>query len=145
MALSYQSILAQIISTVSDIATYTALFLFLLGMKFIRHAADSRGSKIWLVIEVILGTLVLVITVTAVGLILLDRALSGRILFIATMLGVTLIGWSTAGIMLPFEVALGLGKYTWAGLVFGNSVIVVSNVASFFLRIPSLLQGDKCQ
>jgi hypothetical protein len=127
------------ISTLLGIAVYSGLFLFLLGIKFVRHIADPYGSEIWLVTEVILGTLAVVITLTGVVLIFVDRTFSGRFFFIAIVLGAVLVAWSTAGIISPFKVALGLGRYTWVGLLSGNVVIVLSNIASFFIRIPSLL------
>ena len=57
MSPNYQNVLTWTTSTLLGITSYTGLFLFLLGIKFIRHAAESRGNEIWLVIEVVLGTL----------------------------------------------------------------------------------------
>jgi hypothetical protein len=91
------------------------------------------------VVEAILGTLVVVMTLTGAVLILFDRSLSGRFFFIAILLGAVFTAWSTAGIVSPFKVALGLGRYTWIGLLCGNTVIVLSNVVSFLLRVPSVL------
>ena len=139
MTENYHNVATWAVSTLLGIASYSGLFLFLLGIKFIRHVADSYASEIWLVIEVILGTLAVVITLTGVVLIFVDRTLSGRFFFIAILLGAVLIAWSTAGIISPFKVALGLGRYTWMGLLSGNIVIILSNIASFFVRIPSLL------
>jgi len=138
---NYQNFSTWIISTLLGIVSYTGLFLFLLGIKIIRHAADSRFAEIWFVAAVVVGTLTIVITLTAVILIFFDRTLSGRFFFIAAILGANLVAMSTANIILisPVKAALGLGKYTCAGLVFGNGMIVIINFTSFFFKIPPLL------
>ena len=139
MPQNYQNTSAFIISTFLGIIIYTGLFLYLLGIKFIRHAADSQGNELWLLAEVELGTIALVITLTAIFFIFFDRTLSGRFFFIAAILGTFLIALTTAGIIGPFWVAIGLGKYVWIGLISGITIIVISNISSFFLKIPSLL------
>lgn len=128
-----------IASTLLGVAGYTGIFLFVLGLRLIRHAADNLVSEIWLVTEIGIGTLVVIVSLTGAALIFFDRTVSGRFFYIAAILAAFLILLTLPLVIAPFKDALGLGKYTWIGLVFGNSVIVTSNIASFFLKMPSFL------
>jgi len=141
LAYSYQNAYIFIISTILGIGIYTVLFLLFLGIKIIRRIADSVIREIWIVTQVGLVTLVIVVTTTALVFIFFDRPLSGRFLYISAILGLILLVSTFLGIVSvsPFKVALGLKRYTWIGLVVGNSIIILSNVFSFFLRIPSML------
>ncbi len=127
------------LSMVLGITLYSVLFLFLLGIKLLRRTATNFGTEMWLVTEVLLGSLVVVISLTGASLILFDRTIAGRFFYIASIIGAVLIVWSIAGIVAPYKAALGLGKFTWVGIFVGNCVISISNVTSFFLRMPSLL------
>ena len=83
-----QSTLVRLLSTISSIGVYTGLFLYLLGLKVLRHIDDTRGTEPWLVTEVILGTFAIVLTLEAVVLIFFDRTLSGRFFFCKRSQGV---------------------------------------------------------
>lgn len=126
-------------STLLGVASYTGVFLFMLGLKLIRNAADNLGSEIWLVTDVAVGTLVVIVSLTGAVLIFFDRTVSGRFFYIAAILAAFLILLTLPMLIGPFKAALGLRKYTWPGLLAGNGVIVIGNIASFFLKMPSLL------
>lgn len=131
-----------LVVTILSVSVYAGLFLYLLGLKVLRHIADTRFTEIWLVTEVILGSLALVLTLEALVFILFDRNLSGRFFFLSVIAGACLIGWSTAAlaeILGPVKAALGLGHYTWTGLAVGWVSLILSNVLCFFVKIPSLL------
>jgi hypothetical protein len=136
-----QSTFGWLVATVMSAGVYTGLFLYLLGFKALRHIADKRETKTWLVTEVILGTVTLILTLEAAVLIFFDRNLSGKFFFLTVIAGVCLMGWSTAGISVfrPIKAALGLGYYTWKGLMVGWVTLIVSNVLCFFFKVPSLL------
>lgn len=117
---------------------YTAPFLLLFRTKFLRNLATSRGTEAWLTIEVVLGTVTAVLTLTAFTLLFFSRPLAGRFFFLATIVGTLLLVWSTAGIVAPFRPPIGLDAYAWNGLWVGNLILAASVILAFFVDIPSL-------
>lgn len=132
-------ILGWLVATLSSSAVYAVLFLYLLGLKVLRHVAEIQAQETWLVTEVTLGTLAFVLTLEALVLIFCDRTLSGRFFYFSVIAGACLVLWSTACLLGPVEVAIGLGHYAWKGLAVGCFVLIVSNILCFFFKIPSLL------
>ena len=92
----------------------------------------------FLVTEVILGTLTLIATVTAIIFLFIDRTLAGRFFFFATVFGVPLLVLSTIGLMGVYKPPKGLKQYYGVGLAIGNITVILANFAAFYLNLPSL-------
>lgn len=128
-----------VISTASGVVVYSLVFLLLFRAKFLRNLAQSAGQEVFLTTEVILGCLTLVITLTGIAIVFVDRVIAGKYFFIAAILGVILTALSTAALLNgPFEPPTGLENYAIIGLVIGNIVIVACNMTVMYLPIPSI-------
>jgi len=132
-------ILIWITATIGGICIFSFLFPFLLGLKIIRNTLSTSGSDYWIVFEVMLASITVTITLTGAVLIFYNRTISGRFFFIAMCFGALLIVLATVVGIRPIKIAFELKINIWLRLIFGNIMIILSNIVSFYTKLPSLL------
>ena len=118
---------------------YTFLFMFIVGRKVIQRLVDNEGLESILILQIAAVVLTFVVTAVATGAIFVDRTIAGRYYYLATALGVLVLGLATAAVVGDLKAAMWLGKYPQHGVVYGNALLLVIHGAVFFTDMPSLL------
>ncbi|OGA24090.1 MAG: hypothetical protein A3H34_00945 [Betaproteobacteria bacterium RIFCSPLOWO2_02_FULL_67_19] len=119
--------------------SYTLLFMYTVGRRVIQRLVDNEGMESLLVLQIAAVALTLVVTATATGAIFFDRTIAGRYYYLATALGVLVLGLATAAIAGELKAAVWFGKYTWRGVGYGNALLLLIHGVVFFTDMPSLL------
>lgn len=119
--------------------SYTFLFMFIVGRKVIQKLVDNEGMESMLVLQIGSVALTFAVTAVATAVIFVDRSIAGKYYYIATALGVLVLGLVTVAACAELKAAVWLGKYTQRGVIYGNALLLVTHGVVFFTDIPSLL------
>lgn len=123
-------------------AVYTLTYLYLLGLRIIRHQLDDKTNAVLLSATVGWAVLTATVTLEAVVLIGVARPTSGSLFYVASVLGVVLAGMAALGILSipkPIAIALAHKRAAILGSVVGNFALLLINLASFSDFVPTVL------
>lgn len=121
---------------------YSLAYLYFLGLRIIRRDFNDKSSAFFTALLVGSGILAATVTLEAVVLIGIERAIAGSLFYAASALGILVLALATAAVVSlpkPIAVALAQRRATIWGLSVGNTILLLVNLLSFGGIFPSVL------
>lgn len=132
----------ELLTIIFGCLLYSVAYLYILGLRIIRQNLDEKTSAVLLASFVGLSVLAATVTFEAVVLIGVARPVSGSLFYVASGLGIFLVGAAAAGVAgipKPIKVALAHKQAASLGIIFGNIALVTINILSFAGKVPTVL------